>query len=85
MTDTDVLDLAKRITELELRVEDLAALVATLKAMDGRRMTYRDVNRCPVKGCPVVGHWPAGTRCPMHRGVEYDPPIPLPMLDEQGD
>lgn len=48
-------------------------------------MTYRDVNRCPVKGCPVVGHWPAGTRCPMHRGVEYDPPIPLPMLDEQGD
>lgn len=34
MTDTDVLDLAKRITELELRVEDLAALVATLKAME---------------------------------------------------
>ena len=34
MTDPDTLDLAKRITELELRVEDLAALVATLKAME---------------------------------------------------
>lgn len=29
-------------------------------------MTHRDVNRCAVKGCPVVGHWPPGTRCPMH-------------------
>lgn len=30
-------------------------------------MTTRPpVNRCAVRGCPVLGHWPAGHTCPMH-------------------
>jgi hypothetical protein len=24
------------------------------------------VNRCAVPGCPVIGHWPEGGRCPRH-------------------
>ncbi len=24
------------------------------------------VNRCAIKGCPVVGHWCEGELCPMH-------------------
>lgn len=30
----------------------------------------RPVSRCAVKGCPVIGHWPPGGRCPMHRDEE---------------
>jgi len=30
-------------------------------------MTDRPVNRCAVKGCPVLGYWRDGERCPMHR------------------
>jgi hypothetical protein len=30
-------------------------------------MTTRGpVNRCAIKGCPVIGHWPEGACCPMH-------------------
>lgn len=25
------------------------------------------VNRCSVKGCVFVGHWPQGEQCPEHR------------------
>ncbi len=34
-------------------------------------MSDRPVNRCPVRGCPVLGHWPEGGYCPMHREEEY--------------
>lgn len=38
------------------------------------------INRCAVRGCPVVGHWPEGARCPMH--AQAAPPRP-PSLAEQ--
>ena len=25
------------------------------------------VNKCSVKGCVWIGHWPAGGTCPQHR------------------
>jgi hypothetical protein len=28
----------------------------------------RPVNRCSVKTCIHVGHWPPGGKCPMHQG-----------------
>ena len=34
-------------------------------------MSDRPVNRCAIKACPVVGYWPEGDTCPLHRG---DPP-----------
>ena len=35
------------------------------------------VTRCRIRGCVVVGHF-AGYdgRCPMHRGPDFDDPIP---------
>lgn len=30
-------------------------------------MTDRPISRCAVKGCPFIGHWPEGERCPQHR------------------
>ena len=33
-------------------------------------MTLRDeipIQRCAVRGCPVIGRWPEGERCPEHR------------------
>lgn len=30
-------------------------------------MSRHPVNRCAVKGCPMVGHWPHDHMCPMHR------------------
>ena len=33
-------------------------------------MTLRDeipIHRCAVRGCPVVGRWPEGQCCPLHR------------------
>ena len=42
----------------------------------------RPVNRCAFRGCPVLGHWEQGGRCPMHQGGEYDPPR-RPSLTEQ--
>ena len=39
----------------------------------------RDINRCAVKGCPVIGHWPQGGTCPMHRDEE---PARMPTLAE---
>lgn len=42
-------------------------------------MTDRPVNRCAVKGCPVLGYWRDGERCPMHR--DQTPPRP-PTLAE---
>lgn len=38
-------------------------------------MTLRDevpINRCAVRGCPVVGRWPEGGRCPLHRESIWD-------------
>ncbi len=42
----------------------------------------RPVNRCAFRGCPAIGHWPEGQRCPMHRSDEYAPPR-KPNLTEQ--
>lgn len=27
----------------------------------------RPVSRCAIRGCPVIGYWPEGGYCPMHR------------------
>ena len=48
-------------------------------------MTLRDerpVRRCGVRGCPVLGRWDEGDRCPMHRTPEWDEPR-RPDLAEQ--
>jgi hypothetical protein len=40
-------------------------------------MTLRDerpVRRCGVRGCPVLGRWDEGERCPLHRTPEWDEP-----------
>lgn len=39
-------------------------------------MNRREVNRCTVRGCPVIGHWPQGAMCPMHAAdaEDYYPP-----------
>lgn len=29
-------------------------------------MNRRPVNRCAEDGCPMLGHWPPGGRCPLH-------------------
>lgn len=65
-TDHDVLTLAARIAELELRLEDLAALVAHhfAPAHDDRHRGH--VTRCAEPACPYLGHWPSGY-CPEHR------------------
>lgn len=33
-------------------------------------MTLRDdlpINACGVAGCPAIGTWPQGEKCPLHR------------------
>lgn len=48
-------------------------------------MTLRDeqpIHKCSVRGCPVVGRWPEGGRCPGHRADE--PRIPT-WIEEDTD
>jgi len=34
----------------------------------------RPVNRCRVKGCPVIGFWDVDGLCPMHADdIDYQP------------
>lgn len=41
------------------------------------------VNRCGVKACAYVGHWPEGGCCPYHALPHTDKPIGrAPTLDE---
>ncbi len=40
-------------------------------------MTLRDeqpIHKCSVRGCPVVGRWPEGGACPLHRADGTDRP-----------
>lgn len=47
-------------------------------------MNRRPVNRCAVKGCPVIGHWPHGDMCPMHASDPDHDRTPLAdLLDEE--
>lgn len=52
-------------------------------------MTPRDqlpVNRCAVRGCPFIGHWPEGECCPEHRLPHTDKPTGrAPTLAEAWD
>jgi hypothetical protein len=41
---------------------------------------HKPINRCRIRGCPVVGYWEDGETCPMHRDDFDSRP---PTLQEQ--
>ena len=42
-------------------------------------MTDRPVSKCAIRGCPMIGFWAEGERCPMHRDTT---PPRQPTLEE---